>query len=190
MALDDNRWWRTPLGKAEVDLDMVERLSGGSANIQVSRDAHRLEHSIEVQLPFLQYVRGDDLLFTPIAMKGNIDPGDYRSAGEEIAAVINNLGEEVLLIASSDFTHYEPLEYAKKMDSMAIDAIVALDPDRLLGTVYENDISMCGYGPVATMLYAAKEHGAVNAKLIKYGTSADFSMDESSVVGYGGLAVW
>jgi len=190
ISADDESIWRTPLGDARVDLEMTKMIVDANQNIRVSRDAHRLEHSIEVQLPFLQVLTDNNFRFTPIAMKGNADVSVFESLGKTIAGVISDLGEDVLVVASSDFTHYEPKSYAEKMDALVIDQILELDPRKMLRVVYENDVTMCGYGPVATMLFAALESGATKAKKIKYSTSADFSMDEASVVGYGGLAIY
>ena len=189
VSTDDSAVWKTPLGDAAVDKDMVEELIAAEPEIKISRDAHRLEHSIEVQLPFLQVLTDNDFAFAPIAMQGLADADEYRRVGLALAAVVEGSAEDVIIVASSDFTHYEPRDYAAKMDRLAIDAILARDPERLLRTVYENDITMCGYGPVATMLYAVNELGATKAELIMYGSSADFSRDESSVVGYGGLVI-
>ncbi len=189
VSLDNSEAWKTPLGDATVDRDLVEDIVAAAPESQISRDAHRLEHSIEVQLPFLQVLTNNDFSFAPITMQGLADAGEYRRVGLALADVVEESQEEIIIVASTDFTHYEPRDYAAKMDKLAIDAILALDPDRLLSTVYENDITMCGYGPVATMLYAVNKLGASKAELMKYGSSADFSRDESSVVGYGGMVI-
>jgi MEMO1 family protein len=190
VSLDDHNSWKTPLGEALVDKEMINKLLVSSNIFKVSRDAHRLEHSIEVQLPFIQVVTGGDFVFTPISLMGSTDIELYRSTGYAIAQAIQESGDDVLIIASTDFTHYEPLAYAREMDAKAIEAIEEMNTQKLLETVYENDISMCGYGPVATMLFATLELGAAKAELINYSTSADFSMDESSVVGYGSMAIY
>lgn len=190
ISIEDAGTWKTPLGDVEIDETLAASLIAGSNNIKISYNAHRLEHSVEVQLPFLQIITGEDFTFVPMVMKGLPDINVYREIGNAIADSIRSAEEDVLIIASTDFTHYEPLSVAETMDKMAIDAIMAMDPEFLLQTVYENDITMCGVGPVVTMLYAAMELGATNAELIKYATSADFSMDTASVVGYGGLAVY
>lgn len=190
ISLDDHDAWKTPLGAAQIDKEMISILLDSSDIFKVSRDAHRLEHSIEVQLPFIQVATENEFEFVPIALMGGIDPGIYKEVGHAIADAIKKVDEDVLIVASTDFTHYESLSYAREMDAKAIAAIEAMNPQKLLETVYENDISMCGYGPVATMLFAALELGATKAELISYTTSADFSMDESSVVGYGSMAIY
>ncbi len=189
ISIEDSGTWKTPLGDVDIDEALASSIMANSKNIKISYDAHRLEHSVEVQLPFLQVITGSDFTFVPVVMKGLPDITVYREVGHAIAESIRSQKEEVLIAASTDFTHYEPLSIAESMDKLAIDAILAMDPEFLLQTVYENDITMCGVGPVATMLYAAKELGATKAELIKYATSADFSMDTASVVGYGGLVV-
>ncbi|MFA5877638.1 MAG: AmmeMemoRadiSam system protein B [Candidatus Paceibacterota bacterium] len=189
ISIEDTGTWKTPLGNAEIDEALAAHMMANSKNIKVSYDAHRLEHSVEVQLPFLQVITGNDFTFVPVAIKGLPDITVYREVGHGIAEAIRQEKEDVLIVASTDFTHYEPLPVAESMDKLAIEAILAMDPEFLLQTVYENDITMCGVGPVATMLYATKELGATKAELIKYATSADFSMDTASVVGYGGLVV-
>lgn len=189
ISIEDSGVWKTPLGDAVIDEILAADLVANSKNIKVSYDAHRLEHSVEVQLPFLQVITDNDFSFVPVVMKGMPDISVYREVGQAIAEAINSVNDDVLIVASTDFSHYEPLSVAETMDKLAIDAILAMDPELLFQTVYENDISMCGVGPVATMLFAVKELGATKAELIKYATSADFSMDTASVVGYGGLVV-
>lgn len=189
ISIEDSGAWKTPLGEAVIDEILAAGILAKSQNVKVSYDAHRLEHSVEVQLPFLQEIAGNNLSFVPMAMKGIRDTSVYREVGLAMADTMKSIGEEVLIVASTDFTHYEPLSVAETLDKLAIDAIIDLDPELLLQTVYENGISMCGVGPVAAMLYAVIELGAKKAELIKYATSADSTMDTSSVVGYGGLVV-
>lgn len=189
VSIEEAGAWKTPLGEVDIDKDLANSLLEADKEIKVNYDAHRMEHSIEVQLPFLQVLTDNNFTFVPISLKWQSDLDAYRRIGAAIGEAIKTTGEDVLVIASSDFTHYEPQVVAETMDKMAIDAILALDPERLLKTVYENDISMCGVGPVATMLHAVKVLSATHAELIKYATSADFSHDSTSVVGYGGLVV-
>lgn len=189
ISIEEAGSWKTPLGEVAIDDDLAQSLLGKSSNIQISYDAHRLEHSVEVQLPFLQVITNGDFRFVPMAMKGLTDVAIYKEVGTAIAEAIQETGEDILIIASSDFTHYEPLAVAQKLDEMAIAKIKQMDPVGLLQTVFNNDITMCGPGPVATMLYAAKALGATKGELVKYSTSAEFSMDSASVVGYGGLVV-
>lgn len=189
VSIEDRGFWKTPLGDVEIDHDLASSIKSHSPSIKVSRDAHRLEHSVEVQLPFLQVMASDGFKFVPMVIKGGLNLDDCREIGLAIAAAIKETDDDVLIIASTDFTHYEPEEYAREMDKLAIDAILEMDPLKLLQTVFENDITMCGPYGTAAMLYASLEQGAKQAELVKYATSADFSRDTQSVVGYGGLIV-
>ena len=189
VSIEDHGYWKTPLGEVEIDSELAKSLGSHSANIKVSRDAHRLEHSVEVQLPFLQVMAGNGFKFVPMVIKGGLNLDDCREIGLAIAMAIKETSDDVLIIASTDFTHYEPEEYAREMDKLAIDAILEMDPLKLLQTVFENDITMCGPYGTAAMLYASMEQGAKKAELVKYATSADFSRDTQSVVGYGGLII-
>ncbi|MFC1590789.1 AmmeMemoRadiSam system protein B, partial [Candidatus Omnitrophota bacterium] len=151
--------------------------------------AHTFEHSIEVQLPFLQAMQ-KAFRIVPIVM-GSADHRAYKDLGLQIARTINDLklSSAAMMIASSDMTHYEPHDSAKEKDYKAIDAILKLDEDMLLKNIMRFDISMCGYAPTYAMIVAAKELGAKGARLVKYQTSAEASGDYSSVVGYAGIIV-
>jgi hypothetical protein len=188
--------WQTPLGVVALDADLHSALSTPPLEDDVG--AHRREHSIEVQLPFLQFV-AREVRFVPICMAFQ----EYEIAAEVGDVVAHALeGREALVIASSDFTHigaqYLQLpprgvtapEFAKRQDAKALDRIVSLDPKGFADRVRKDDISMCGYGPVIAMLTAAKRLGATRAELLKYGTSSDVSADEGMAVGYGALAVY
>jgi AmmeMemoRadiSam system protein B len=143
--------------------------------------AHRQEHSIEVQLPFLQYLK-PDIKFVPLC----IGHQTYKVA-KEIGGIISKAikGKNVVVIASTDFSHYVPRAVAEKLDKKAIDAIVNLDAKLLYKTVDRHNISMCGYGPVMTMIEAV---GGTQASLLKYSTSGDI-MEMRDVVGYGAMVV-
>jgi len=188
--------WQTPLGSATVDVDLYAALSKPPLEEDIL--AHRDEHSIEVQLPFLQSLH-DAVSFVPICMAFQ----EYEVAaevGELVADAVK--GRDVVLIASSDFTHvgsqYLQLpprgmsapEFAKEQDSKAIEMILALDAKRFAAKVAQAEISMCGYGPVAAMLTAAKRLGADRVKLLKYATSSDVSRDSHMAVGYGAIGVY
>jgi len=149
-------------------------------------EAHEDEHSLEVQLPFLQRSVGE-FKFVPIA----IGVGGYsglESLGHSIAQAAGPTAA-VMIIASSDMNHYEPDSLTREKDRKAIDKILALDPPGLYEVLRHDDISMCGYGPTIAMLTAAKDLGAQRAELIKYATSADTSGDRDAVVGYAGIIV-
>lgn len=205
-GLDLERKWKTPLGEIEVDNELGQAILKGSNYIEKDSLCHDYEHSIEVQLPFLQYLNES---FTPLEIKGKdgsrrsltgftfvpivISYGDrqtYKAIGKELAGVIKDLGRDVTIIASSDMTHYEPHQSAKKKDTMAIEKMLALDIDGFLATIEEYNISMCGFAPTAIMMQASIELGAKKAKLIRYNTSGDASGDYSAVVGYAGIVIY
>lgn len=177
--------WITPLGEVEVDRELAKEILKNSEIIDDDEEAHRLEHSIEVQLPFLQHLLGE-FRFVPICMMFQ-DVKTSLEVGEAVALACQ--GKDVLLIASTDFTHYEPQERAIKKDRTAIEKILALDPRGLVETVEREGISMCGYGPVAAMLEACKKLGAKTAKLLKHATSGDTSGFTAEVVGYASIAI-
>ena len=179
--------WGTPLGEAEVDEELAKYLVGGSSLFRPDETAHAYEHSIEVQLPFLQYI-ADDFKILPLCVAGT-NMNDLKKAGSEIFAAISALKKDAVIIASSDMTHYESQRSAKTKDMRAISAITKMDEDDLLKTVVEMDISMCGVAPVVIAMVAAKAMGATKAELIGYKTSGEASGDYDSVVGYGGLII-
>ena len=179
--------WKTPLGEIEIDSELGKELLAASSYLKEDYEAHQYEHSIEVQLPFLQYFTSD-FRIVPIVF-GYANGAIYKEIGKELAKVIKELNKEVVIIASSDMTHYEPQESAKKKDNQAIEAIIDLNEDELLRRIDELNISMCGYGPTVSLISAAKELGATSAELVKYQTSGDTTGDYSSVVGYAGIII-
>ncbi|MAG14718.1 MAG: AMMECR1 domain-containing protein [Dehalococcoidales bacterium] len=179
--------WQTPLGNVAIDSELGKRILANSSHLQQDNAAHQYEHSIEVQLPFLQYFR-PDIRIVPITLAcGN--GAAYREIGKEIARSVRELGQEVVIMASSDMTHYESQASAQQKDQQAIDAMLRLDEDELLRRVKELDISMCGYAPTVCLISAAKELGATAAELVRYQTSGDITGDYSSVVGYAGIII-
>ncbi len=179
--------WQTPLGEVEIDAELAKKILADSKNLEEDDKAHLYEHSIEVQLPFLQYFKPDFKL-VPIVF-GHPNGAIYKEIGHEIAGAVKALGREVVIIASSDMSHYEPQESAQKKDTQAIGAILKLDEDELLKRVFELNITMCGYAPAVSLIVAAKELGASGAELVKYQTSGDVTGDYSSVVGYAGIII-
>ena len=191
-----NHEWQTPLGTVPIDAELYGALAKPPLEDDIR--AHRDEHSIEVQLPFLQQLH-DAVRFVPICMAFQ----EYDLAAEVgglVAAAAQ--GKDVVMIASSDFTHVGPQYYqlpargltapafAKEQDAKAIEKILALDPKGFAGKVAQAEISMCGYGPVTAMLTAARRLGATQAKLLKYATSSDVSRDTQVAVGYAAIAVY
>jgi len=186
MAIMSSGEWLTPLGRVPVDSAMARLLRRSCHLLMEDAEAHEEEHSLEVQLPFLQRSVGE-FKFVPIA----IGVGGYsglESLGHSIAQAVGPTAP-VMIIASSDMNHYEPDSLTRAKDRKAIDKILALDPPGLYEVLRHDDISMCGYGPTIAMLTAAKDLGARTAELIKYATSADTSGDRDAVVGYAGIVV-
>ena len=173
--------WSTPLGEVEVDKKLAKRLLGDVA--KSDETAHMHEHSIEVQLPWLQYLYGK-VRIVPIAMLAQ-DIETARIVGKSIGQAGSNL----VVIASSDLTHYEPHSVAMEKDGSVIEAIIALDEEELYERCQRLRCTMCGYGPVAVALVASKEMKAKKASLLKYATSGDTSGDFSRVVGYGSIVI-
>jgi AmmeMemoRadiSam system protein B len=179
--------WQTPLGEVEIDSELAKKILSTSKYLEEDDRAHIYEHSIEVQLPFLQYFKPDFKL-VPMVF-GHPSGAIYKEVGKEIAAAVKELGREVVIIASSDMSHYEPQASAQKKDTQAIGAILKLDEDELLKRVAEFNITMCGYAPAVSLIVAAKELGAKSAELVKYQTSGDVTGDYSAVVGYAGIII-
>jgi len=179
--------WRTPLGDVEIDSELAKKILESSEYLEEDSGAHRFEHSIEVQLPILQYFR-QDFKLVPIVLS-YADGEVYKEIGGRIAAAIKNLKRQAIIIASSDMTHYESQSSAQYKDEQAIEAILGLDADRLLRRIGELNITMCGYAPAVGLITAARALGAGKAELVKYQTSGDTTGDYSSVVGYAGIII-
>lgn len=181
--------WQTPLGDIEIDTVLAKKILQDSKYLEDDILAHAYEHSLEVELPFLQYFK-TNFKIVPITILSD-ELSALKELGSEIATVINGLGikNSVLIVASSDMTHYESQGDACDKDKKAIEAILGLNEDMLMERVKRFNISMCGYGPVIVMLTAAKVLGAKCASLIKYQTSADVTGDKESVVGYAGIII-
>jgi AmmeMemoRadiSam system protein B len=179
--------WETPLGEVEIDSRLGKQILTRSRHLEEDHEAHSYEHSIEVQLPFLQYFKRD-IRIVPILFSHAV-ASVYKEIGKEIAGAIKELGAETVIIASSDMTHYESQEAARRKDTQAIDAILELDEDKLMRRVGELNITMCGYVPTVALISAAKELGAKRAELVRYQTSGDVTGDYSAVVGYAGIII-
>lgn len=187
LAIMSEGVWRTPLGDAAIDQELAQALKEKMPLLAEDSTAHRYEHAIEVQLPFLQ-VLAPGFHFVPIAVgTGNFEV--LSALGTVIARVLESRGEPVLVIASSDMNHYEDDVVTREKDSKAIEQVLALKPRGLFDVVQHNNISMCGYGPATAMLTAACRLGASQAQLLHYATSGDVSNDREMVVGYAGIAV-
>ncbi len=179
--------WQTPLRPALIDAALAERLKHAFPLLREDEVAHRAEHSLEVQLPFLQ-VLASDLRFVPIAL-GTTRFDVLANLGHAIAQVLAAEREETLIVASSDMNHYESDLITRAKDRKAVEKLLALDARGLYDTVRHEGISMCGYGPAVAMLTAARELGATRAELVRYATSGDVSGDYDEVVGYAGIII-
>ena len=191
LAVMASTTWQTPLGNVAADAEMGAHLLRRFPTLREDSAAHRAEHAIEVQLPFLQ-AQQPELTMLPIAI-GTSNFDVLRGLGEALADVIAELEEKrkqrVLIIASSDMNHYESAAITRVKDHHAIQPILAMDARSLWEAVMGEDISMCGFGPTVVMLTAAKLLGATSASMVKYATSGDVSGDYDSVVGYAGIIV-
>jgi MEMO1 family protein len=178
--------WKTPLGDVEVNSDFADTISKNTV-IDVDDFSHVRDHCLEVQLPFLQCIRKDDTFrIVPIIMNLQ-DIETAKVVGRTIAQAIKSASTKALLIASSDFTHYEPNEEAHRKDLELIDTILSLDVSSFYAVLERLDISACGYGAIASIMFAVKELGASKAELLRYATSGDTTGDKSSVVGYASI---
>jgi MEMO1 family protein len=177
--------WRTPLGDARIDESLAEALKKACPVLREDAVAHSTEHSLEVQLPFLQ-VLAPDFTFVPVAL-GSVQFESLVSVGEGIARVLDASKENMLLLTTSDLNHYEDDATTRIKDRKAIEELLALQPRGLYDTCRNHGISMCGLGPAVAMLTALNALGAKKSELVKYATSADASGDRSSVVGYAGV---
>ncbi len=179
--------WLTPLGAVTVDRTFTASLLKASRVIADDPLAHAQEHSLEVQLPFLQYF-SKDFTFVPISI-GAVSYTELEELGQILARLIQASSRRTMLVASSDMNHYEPDAATRVKDQKAIARILALDPRGLAEVIDREQISMCGYAPAIAMLTAARELGATKGELAKYATSADAGGDPAAVVGYAGIVI-
>jgi len=191
MAILSEGSWQTPLGEARLDAEFAAELKRLFPSLMEDGVAHEREHSLEVQLPFLQRMIGAEesaFRFTPIVL-GPLQYDELAALGGALASAIQASREAVLLVVSSDMNHYESDEITRGKDRKAIEQILALDARGLYDTVRREEISMCGVGPAVAMLTAVRLLGATKAELVRYATSGDVSDDRSAVVGYAGMII-
>ncbi|MEW6170296.1 MAG: AmmeMemoRadiSam system protein B [Candidatus Omnitrophota bacterium] len=181
--------WKTPLGNVLINEKIAKQLLANCNILSDDSSAHTYEHCLEVQLPILQYF-SQDFEIVPIVVS-EIGLKEIYKLSEDIARLIKGakLEKDTLILASTDMTHYEPEEEARRKDDLAIEKILELNSEGLLETVSKNSISMCGIYPTAIAIEIARKLGAKEAKLIKYETSAKTSSDYSTVVGYAGIVI-
>lgn len=176
------RPWKTPLGTVEVDSELLDFI-----DIPVDELSHQDEHSIEVQVPFVQY-HAPKARIVPIMM-GNQSPESADLLAEKLAGAVGRTDRDVRIVASSDFSHYVPEEEARERDLYAIDALTGLDTGEFFRRIVERRVSACGYGPIMAMVETCKRFGAKRGELLRYTTSAEASGDIRQVVGYAAIAV-
>ena len=186
-AVMKNGEWKMPGGNISINEKLAGLLVEESKWLSADNKAHIQEHSVEVQLPFIQHIN-PNIEFVPIVF-GRADFKICEEIGMSIARAIKRYGKPVVIVSSTDMTHYESQESAKRKDKLAIDKVLSLDPSGLLETVNKNNISMCGVIPTTITLVAAMELGATKAVLVDYATSGDVSGDYSYVVGYAGFII-
>jgi len=186
-AVMDEGPWETPLGDVEVNAALARLIIESDAGFSPDAAAHLREHSLEVQLPFIQAVNPAAAIVPIAVMHAGI--AACARMGKAIAVAIKQWGKDVLIVVSSDMNHYEPEDVTRKKDALAIDEVLALEPARLLEVAARNDISMCGVIPAAIAITAARELGARNARLVSHTTSGETSGDFDAVVGYAGFVI-
>lgn len=179
--------WAIPGGDLEIAADLAEAILSRCAELREDESAHAREHALEVQLPFLRRLR-PDVQFVPLTLM-KTDLAFCLAVGRAVAATVAAWPESVLLISSTDLNHYESQAVSNRKDRLAIEAILALDPDGLQRTVRDHHISMCGIAPTTALLAALRDLGSPRAELIRYMTSGDVSGDYDRVVGYGGVII-
>lgn len=187
VALSGADAWDTPLGPVPVEKEVTQALAAASPLFAIDDDAHALEHSLEVQVPLLRY-RNPAVAIVPLVV-GGVSLDICRQLGEAIAGVLSEVAGEVLIVASTDMTHYLSRAQASRQDQLALEHVKALDWQGLYRTVVAYDISMCGVLPVVITLVAAARLGAVRADLVQYTDSGEVTGDTGHVVAYAGLLV-
>ncbi|HOT07259.1 MAG: hypothetical protein A4E45_01600 [Methanosaeta sp. PtaB.Bin039] len=175
--------WSTPLGTVEVDQELASELEGSI--IGHDEVAHLQEHSLEVQLPFLQR-SFSAFRILPISM-GLQDQETAEEVGQAVGRAVLDLGRSCTVIASSDLTHYESKETARRKDCLVLESATRMDVSGLYDAVYSQDVTACGFGPIAATIVAARVMGARTGRLLRYSTSGDVIGDSRSVVGYGAI---
>jgi MEMO1 family protein len=189
LAIMSEGAWRTPLGDVPIAAELAAALKERFPALQEDSAAHRAEHAVEVELPFL-LLRQPELSFVPIVL-GTRQFEILEQLGRAIAEVVATSvpNDPILIVASSDMNHYESDAATRAKDHRAIERILTLDPPGLFDVVTQQNISMCGLGPSVAMLTAVRQLGAKSAELVKYATSGDISGDRDLVVGYAGIVV-
>lgn len=188
LALNSEGVWRTPLGEVPVDAPLARALGAAFPALEDDPLAHRKEHAIEVQLPFLQVLLGA-FSFLPVVVGTNV-LGELEALGLAMAKVISESEDPVAMVVSSDMNHYEDARTNRAKDSLALEAVLRLDPTGLFQVVRDRRISMCGAGPAVAALFACQRLGADRAELVDYTDSGMVTGDDSQVVSYAGVRIF
>jgi len=176
--------WETPLGRIRVDSEAAKDLVSLEETVAFDPGAHRLEHSLEVQLPFLQRIYGDSVSFLPISLIFQ-DIDTARALSAALSKLLR--GRRAVLVASSDLTHYEPADIAKRKDMTLLQHVLESDLEGFYSTLDRLNVTSCGFGAIATVMETSRALGLSKPELLKYATSGDTTGDNLQVVGYGAL---
>jgi AmmeMemoRadiSam system protein B len=179
--------WETPLGRVPVEEELARALLDEVPFLEEDSAAHVREHSLEMQVPFLQF-RNRGVRIVPVCLQ-RLDYAECDALGEGLARAIRGFHAPVLLVASTDMTHFESQQAARRKDMLAIERVLEVDPRGLYEVVTGKRISMCGFIPTTAVLCACRSLGVAGGTLVQYATSGDVSGDYSSVVGYAGISL-
>lgn len=197
IALSDDEAWRTPLGEVVLDSEVTMAIRAACPTAEISPGTHASEHSLEVQLPFIQYLSGlAGRSFRIVPVTVSVSAGEGLRGGEAEAAEMLGTaiagalrGKDAVVIASTDFSHYVSADVALRQDTGAISRILHMDADGLIAVVMERGVSMCGALPTAVVITACRKLGGASVSKLAYATSGDVTGDRSSVVGYGAFEI-
>ncbi len=187
VAIMDSGEWEVPTGTLTIDEALSSAITRRLPVVSPDIEAHRFEHSLEVQLPFIAFF-SEDAKIVPITVM-MMSREECELVGKAVADSIREVGYEIVIVASSDMSHYVPDDTARRLDGLALDEILRLSPEGLYSVVKKERITMCGVIPVTIMLYAVRELGAKEARLVRYATSGEISGDYEHVVGYAGVTI-
>lgn len=179
--------WNTPFGNIKVNEEVVNELVDACGLIEKDLEAHKYEHSAEVQAPFIQYFNPHARIVVMVIAARSME--EVKKIGESLSTVLQKLCPDALVVASSDMTHYESQASVNKKDGIAIHEILSLNERSLYNKVHTMGITMCGIYPTIAMLVCSKERGAKKAELVRYETSGDITGDYERVVGYAGITI-
>jgi len=176
--------WKTPLGIVQVDSDSAKQIAEISNFIEIDEYSHSQDHSLEVQVPMLQEILSNDFQILPIILRSQ-----NMSTAIDVGNAVSKIAEKknAIIVASSDFTHYEENSFAHQQDKALIEPILEMNLERFYHVLNERRVTACGYGAIASTMIACKNMGAKKGELLSYATSGDVSGDTESVVGYGSI---